>query len=224
MVKRVSTGVRGLNKNIEGGFPKGSVTLVTGGPGVGKTTFCLNFIEEGLENDENCLYITTGQDSEELRLDAVEYGIDFDNYVQNLSIAYINPSRGVEEEVIEYIREEEFDRIVLDSISVFEMHWGQNSKIRKYLNKIVEHLKDLDATSVITSEMPENRSGKLSRFGVAEFVADGVIQLQGYALGESRFRSLQVVKMRRTDISGDVLELSIDGKGISVSEGEKFTD
>jgi len=224
MVQRVNTGVRGLDENIEDGFPEGSVTLVTGGPGVGKTTFCLNFLNEGLENDENCLYITTGQDSEELRLDAIEYDIDFDNHVKNLSIAYINPSKGVEQEVIEYIKEEDFDRIVLDSISVFEMYWGQNSKIRKYLNRIVEHLKDLDTTAVVTSEMPESQSGKLSRFGVAEFVVDGVIKLQGYALGDSQYRSLQVVKMRRTAISGDILELTIDENGVSVSEGDKFTE
>jgi len=49
MVERVNTGIKGLDNYIEDGFPEGSVTLVTGGPGVGKTTFCLNFLEEGLE-------------------------------------------------------------------------------------------------------------------------------------------------------------------------------
>jgi len=39
MVERVNTGIKGLDNYIEDGFPEGSVTLVTGGPGVGKTTF-----------------------------------------------------------------------------------------------------------------------------------------------------------------------------------------
>lgn len=222
MVNRVETGVEGLDGEIEGGFPQGSVTLVTGGPGAGKTTFCLNFLEKGLENDENCLYLTTGQSDEELRKDALEYGIDFDNYIGNFSIAHVNPSKNIEEAVIEYIQDEEFDRIVLDSISVFEMYWGENDQVRKYLNKLIEHLKDLDATAVITSEQPENDSGQLSRFGLAEFVVDGVIRLEGYALGETNYRSAQIVKMRRTDISGDILEVKIGDNGISFSRGEKL--
>jgi len=222
MVERINTGIEGLDDEIEGGFPSESVNLVTGGPGAGKTTFCLNFLEEGLENEENCLYLTTDQSDEEIRLDALEYGIDFDKYIGNLSIAQLNPSKSLEKEVIEYIKEEEFDRVVLDSISVFEMYWGQDDNVRKYLNKLIQILKENSATTVITSEKPENQSGQMSRFGIAEFKVDGVIRLSGYALGESNFRSAQIVKMRRTDISGDVLEVEIDDSGISFSRGESL--
>lgn len=218
MVQRTHTGVPGLDKILDGGFPKDSVTLVTGGPGSGKTTFCTQFIAEGLRNEENCLYLTTGQSPDEIRRDAKEFGIDFDNYFENLSMAHVNPSRELESEIVEYIRDEEFDRIVLDSLSVFEMYWGRNNGLRKYLNRLIERLKDLDATAVVTSELPEKHSGRLTRFGIAEFVVDGVIRLEGFALGEATYRSAQVVKMRRTNIDGSVKAVTIDEDGIRIEE------
>ena len=42
--ERVPTGVHGLDKLIEGGFPKGRSILVTGEPGTGKSIFCLQFL------------------------------------------------------------------------------------------------------------------------------------------------------------------------------------
>lgn len=221
MVERIDTGVPGLDKTLDGGFPEGSVSLVTGGPGSGKTTFCIQFLSQGLENEENCLYLTTGQSPEEIRRDAKEFGIDFDNYIGNLSMAHINPSRDLESEIVDYIKGEDFDRVVLDSLSVFEMYWGEKDGLRKYLNRLVERLKDMDATAVVTSEIPE-KSGRLSRFGIAEFIVDGVIRLEGFALGEATYRSAQVLKMRRTSIDGSVKGLTIDENGIKLEEEDKI--
>ncbi len=221
MVERVDSGIPGLDDNLEGGLPEGSVTLITGGPGSGKTTFCIQFLTEGLEDKDNCLYLTTGQSPDEIRRDAKEFDIDFDNYFKNLSMAHINPSRELETEVLEYIKEEDFDRIVLDSLSVFEMHWGENDGLRKYLNRLIEHLKDLEATVVVTCERPESESGRLTRFGIAEFVVDGVIRLEGFALGDAAYRSLQVIKMRRTPVNGGILGVSLDENGIRVKQERK---
>ncbi len=221
MVDRISTGIPGLNKVIDGGFPKESVTLLTGGPGSGKTTFCIQFMIEGLKNDENCLYITTGQSTDEIRRDAKEFDMDFDNYFEGLSMVHVNPSKNIEEDLADYIRDESFDRIVVDSLSIFEMYWGQKDGLRRYLNKLIEHLKELEATVVITSELPEKSKG-LSRFGIAEFVVDGVIRLEGFALGDATYRSMQVVKMRRTPVDGTLKGLNLDSSGISIEESEKI--
>jgi len=55
---------------------------------------------------------------------------------------------------------------------------------------------------------------------VAEFVSDAVIKLQGFSFGESNFRSAQIVKMRRTSVSGQILAVQLNENGISISEEE----
>jgi KaiC/GvpD/RAD55 family RecA-like ATPase len=221
-VDRCETGIKGLDNAIQGGFPRNSITLVTGGPGSGKTTFSTQFIQKGLKNGEKCLYITTGQRPKDIKSDAAQFGLGFDKYGDKISFAYVSPSNHSGEKIKEEINEENFDRIVLDSLSVFEMHWGEKDHLRKYINKLIEHFRDINATVLVTSELPERSTGRLSRLGIAEFVVDGVIRLQGYALGETTFRSAQIVKMRRTKIDGDVLSVEINDSGICLSPEEKL--
>lgn len=220
MVERTNTGIPGLDDELEGGFPSDSVTLVTGGPGAGKTTFCTQFTGQGLQNGERCLYITTGQRPKDIRDAASDFNIDLDD--ENLDIIHVSPSTDVASKITNNIVDEKFDRIVLDSLSIFEMHWGEKDRLRKYINQLIEHFRDIDATVVITSERPDSKHGKLSRFGIAEFIVDGVILLQGYALGETAYRSAQIVKMRRTSIEGDVVSMNITDEGIVVERDETF--
>jgi len=56
-VERIETGIEGLDDLIDGGFPESSVTLISGGTGTGKTTFCNQFLMQGIEKGQKCLYI-----------------------------------------------------------------------------------------------------------------------------------------------------------------------
>lgn len=218
-MKRLNTGTEGLDELIEGGFPEGSVNLVTGGPGSGKTTMCSQFIREGIDQDQKCLYITTGQRPSEVRKDAEEFGIDLDMSDENLSMAHVSPSQQVAEDIKDKISDSSFERIVLDSISVFEMNWGRKEQIRKYVNRLMEHFRDIKATVLVTSERIDGDGG-LTRFGVAEFLVDGVIVLEGYSLGSAAYRTARIIKMRRTSVDGAPKNLKFGDSGLRIEEDE----
>jgi KaiC/GvpD/RAD55 family RecA-like ATPase len=80
----------------------------------------------------------------------------------------------------------------------------------------------MDATVLITAETPETDGNQLSRYGIAEFVVDGVVALGGLSLGESTFRSLQVIKMRQTGIEEEIRGMQMTGDGLVVEEDEKL--
>jgi len=214
MVKRTRTGIEGLDKLLEGGFPSGSVSLVTGGPGSGKTTMSIQFIHEGVKAGKRCLYITTGQTATDIRETAAEFDLDLDD--EKLSIAHVSPSNDVADDIKERIAEESFDRIVLDSISVFQMTWGDQDSLRQYISQLMDYFRELDATVLVTSERPDS-SENLTRFGVTEFLVDGVIILEGYALGNNSYRALKIVKMRKTSIDGTLHSLEFTGCGLRLS-------
>lgn len=219
--ERTKTGVEGLDEVIEGGFPEGSITMLTGGPGTGKTTFSCQFMHEGLKKGENCMYISTEERPSEIKGDAAQFGIDFDDYTGHFRIPYIVPSDDIMDEITSMVTEADHDRIVLDSLSVLAMFWGEDENIRMNIKDLINQFRKSGATVLITAELP-GEPGKLSRHGVAEYVVDGVIKMQGFALGESAFRSAQIVKMRRTNIDGDVNNLVLDDNGISIQEEESF--
>jgi len=55
---RVKTGVEELDNVIEKGFPKGSLILLAGEPGTGKTVFSIQFLVKGVELNESVIYVS----------------------------------------------------------------------------------------------------------------------------------------------------------------------
>lgn len=74
---RVATGVEGLDAMLGGGFPRGAVVLLRGGPGAGKTTMSLQFLFEGIKRGEKGLYVSLEESEAEIVANASQYGWDF---------------------------------------------------------------------------------------------------------------------------------------------------
>ena len=76
-LERVSTGIPGLDEIICGGYPKGSITLVSGPPGGGKSIFCFQFLYEGIKNGDKCLLLTLDKKVEGILIQATQLGFNF---------------------------------------------------------------------------------------------------------------------------------------------------
>jgi KaiC/GvpD/RAD55 family RecA-like ATPase len=81
ILKRVSSGIPELDAKLEGGFPENSTTAIVGAFGTGKSTFGMQFLNEGLRNGEHCILISLDDDEETLIRTASEFGWDFQRYV-----------------------------------------------------------------------------------------------------------------------------------------------
>lgn len=73
-VARVSTGIAGLDAMLHGGVPRGSVTLVRGGPGAGKTTLAMQFLVDGAQAGERGLYLSLEEPVDEIVANASHHG------------------------------------------------------------------------------------------------------------------------------------------------------
>ena len=79
-IKRIATGIPGLDNLIGGGFKEKSVNLVAGGPGTGKTIFALQFLLDGLKRGEAGIYITFEEKRRNIYEDVLEFGWDLEKY------------------------------------------------------------------------------------------------------------------------------------------------
>lgn len=219
-IERIKTGVPGLDRLIEGGFVKNSSTLVSGNPGSGKTIFCSQFLWEGLKNGENCMFITFEETPEKIRESAMDFGWNFKKYEDEnkLTIQHKDPFREKGEDLFWFkdeIKKNEVSRVALDSVSLLSLYYRDKYDTRKNIFNLVKILENSGVTSVLTSEIPGGKEA-LSRLGIVEFIVDGVIRLSGVTMGEATFRSLIVVKMRRTKINSNLQTMGINEKGIFV--------
>ena len=78
-LKRLKSGISGLDDILHGGFPQGHLYLVEGDPGTGKTTLALQFLLEGIRNGERVLYVTLSESREELEQVAKSHGWSAEN-------------------------------------------------------------------------------------------------------------------------------------------------
>ncbi|MCX6814408.1 MAG: hypothetical protein NTY20_02050, partial [Candidatus Aenigmarchaeota archaeon] len=105
-------------------------------------------------------------------------------------------------------------RVVVDSLSMFELYIDEPFKIRKAMFKFLEKLKEIGVTTLVTAEIPED-SNNLSRTGVLEFLVDSVIVLQYLSIAKYK-RSLMIRKMRTSKHSMDIHPFDIGPSGIEI--------
>lgn len=219
---RILSGIPGFDQLCQGGFAKNSVNLVSGGPGCGKSIFCMQYLWNGVnEYGEPGIFVSTEENLKDLRADALKFGWDFEKLEKDKKFAflYFNPydMSGLKEGLEQMIKKIKAKRIVVDSISVYGMGLENDFEVRKALYDLSGFLKSTDCTSLLTSEVVEVEGAlKLSRFGVEEFLADSIILIKFESMGGDYSRSLLLRKMRRTKNDEDVHPLEISPKGLIV--------
>jgi KaiC/GvpD/RAD55 family RecA-like ATPase len=223
-IKRISSGIPGLDELMEGGFVKGSTNLLAGQAGTCKTIFGCQFLWEGLQKGENGLYVTLEESAKDIINDALQFGWDFSKYIKERKCNIVEMKSIDLNELTIFIADEikslRAERFVLDSLSVASMSWKSSPeelfKIRIGLFNFIKSLKELNVTSLLISEIQRGKQ-TLGRFGFEEFLVDGVIILQLVEM-DVPMRSIQITKMRRTNHSVEVHPFSITKKGIVIKK------
>jgi len=108
-------------------------------------------------------------------------------------------------------------RLVIDSTTAFGMFMGSDANIRYNLFKLITEMKKLNCTTLLLSETGGRRD-EFSRFGVEEFVVDGVLALYFFP----PVRSVFVKKMRGTDHDKRIHPFEIGAGGIEVNATEQI--
>ena len=126
MTQRISTGVKGLDKLVQGGIPKGSVVLVSGAPGTGKTILGMQFLEAGIQKGEKCAYVTIEEPPEKIMNQAEQFGL-FKKRPEMVSARDIKYDIGIGKKpegivdkvnlILEKLRKLKPERVVVDSVS-----------------------------------------------------------------------------------------------------------
>jgi KaiC domain protein len=227
----VNTGVEGLDELLGGGMPKGHVVTVLGGFGTGKTTLSLQFIKEGLEKGEKCIFITLEETDESIIANGRSFGWDLEQYTgESLSLVKLEPAdmkstlTKVRSELPAYIKKFGAQRIVMDSVSLLTMMFPNEGDRRTHLFDLCQLMRNSGATSILTAES-KDENPRSSKDGLVEYVSDGVISLQFQnTKGSSDVQLvIQVVKMRRRAHSRRMKPYTITGDGMVVhTEAEVF--
>ncbi len=239
-MNRVKTGVPGFDELVEGGLPEGRSFLISGGTGTGKTIFATSFLVNGALAGEPGVYLTLDERPELIREDMLCFGWNLrkledqgvlkivDGTMAKLGIPsdeeFSLPATGFDLdklllELMRAIKKIKAKRVVVDSIPALGLNFENEHEIRKAVLKMVYLLSRAGVTTMFTTEINED-SKQLGKYGVEEFVADGVIVLHYMGLGTQSNRTLHIRKMRATKHSEDLHPLQITETGIKIRKVE----
>ena len=227
MIKKVSTGIPGIDSILNGGIPNNKSVLVSGNCGTGKTILASHFIKEG-----GGVYISFEQDRDKLFEDLKQVGVDLKILekkgklkllggnliqIQNLKDKRKAKARDIIEEIVEVIQELKAKKVVIDSINLFLLLFDTNRERRNIMYQLMYALEQEDCTVLLTCELPERKEG-LSWFGFEEFVCDGVFLLSREYNKDLNMnkRYIEVVKLRGTNYKEGNFQLKITDKGMKV--------
>lgn len=220
---RIKSGIPGLDKMIEDGFPFPSTILVAGSAGTGKTTFSLQFLSEGAREGDQCMYFTTLSEPVQWMLRFVSQFKFVNKDFFGKEIVYVELGdmfRKMEDPLIiidkieDYLTEYMPQRIVIDPVTV--VGGTQHEAYRVFLYDLVNRLKTYQTVSVLTGEVLPDEPYPPE----VSYVVDGVILLTFKITEEgNRKKYLEVLKMRGTNHATGLNLVDISSEGMIVQYG-----
>lgn len=234
-------GVSGLDGLLEKGIPKGSTILVAGGCGTGKTILGLQAVAHACKEGKKTLYMSFEESEERLRQHMRDFGWNPDELerkgllvIKRMNVLDVSRSvegllekaKGkIEVEVTPLALPEGFvpERAVVDSLSALgACFFGLEENYRIYIEQLFRYFESIGATTFLVSESGEAPQ-KLSRTGIEEFLADGVIVMYNVRRGNVRERAVEILKMRGAKHKEQIVALRIEaGKGLIVYPEEEI--
>lgn len=220
--ERKTFGIEKLDQILGGGLPEGSITILTGSSGTGKTIFSLKFLIEGALKGEKSLYLSFEEPGNKL----IDYGRKFgwrvDEAIENglFNIEFISPME-LDVDIhgaimLTKIREQGIKRLVIDSITSFERSAKDLQKYKDYLWALSQELKIKGVTAIYLLLNHELFSPLVVSQVPLSSLADNIIFLR-YAEEDNRLkRLLGVLKVRGSDHDKKLWEYEIDSTGIQL--------
>ena len=186
--QRYVTKIGELDRVLGGGIVKGSVVLLSGDPGIGKSTILLQ-ICQSMKDSLNILYVSGEESPVQIKLRAKRLGVSGDN----VTIMSETDTQAI----CEYIMAQKPDLVMIDSIQTLQISEISSSagsivQVRESTNMLLRTGKSLEIPIFIVGHV--NKGGDIAGPKVLEHIVDTVLYFEGER--NQSYRILRAIKNR----------------------------
>lgn len=231
---RLKTGINELDQALRGGIPQGHVMLIAGNTGVGKTLLGMQFIYQGLNDGEKCVFVALEEPTQQILKTANAHGWNFEKYQKKNELIFIREGLldiSTDQLLYRIVRAVErinANHVVIDSVSSLESSSMDRNKVREFLIQASTFFKTRGVTCYMNY-----LSGDTFGAGVGQLlgslttnemrlssIVDGIILMRYVERDESIHKMLNIFKLRGSDHNRNILHYEIKRGGIKL--GERF--
>lgn len=185
---RIVTGISELDRVLGGGIVGGSIVLLSGDPGIGKSTILLQ-ICNALQKNSKILYVSGEESALQIKMRAGRLGVESDNVSIMTETDVMS--------VCEYIKSEKPDIVMIDSIQTMQISELSSSpgsivQVRESTNMLLHTGKSLGIPIFIVGHV--NKGGDIAGPKVMEHIVDTVLYFEGER--NQSYRILRGIKNR----------------------------
>ena len=201
---RLTTGLSELDRTLGGGLVDGSVVLIGGDPGIGKSTLILQALA-AINQSTTTLYVSGEESAEQVSERAIRLGIKED-------ILFISETHL--EKILKISKEVQPKVIVIDSIQTMVTDLsasapGSVSQVRDCAAQLTQYTKQTHTILIMIGHV--TKGGALAGPRILEHMVDAVLYFEGDAGG--RYRVIRAVKNRYGSVN-EISVFAMSGKGL----------
>ncbi len=218
---RIVSGVRNLDEVLSGGIPTGSLVVLAGAPGAGKTILSQQIIFKNASPTKRCVFFQT---LSEPTAKTLRYLKQFDLFdpvkledgsIEFIDLGEIMRSKGLQEAsdlLMTHVKRIKPAFVVIDSFKVFEDLAQSQTELRKFSYEVAIKLMAWECTTFLLGEFSQRDMQSNPLFSIV----DGIITLNIREEAGEQQRFIQVTKMRGTNHSRDENAFTITSKGLEI--------
>ena len=213
---RMSTNISEFDRVLGGGIVQGSLVLIAGDPGIGKSTILLQTSGELAKNNKKILYVSAEESAGQIKLRAERLGVKSEDL-------YIYPQTNLEL-IKKHIESMQPDLVIIDSIqaiytALIQSSAGSVSQIRECCNILMQTAKTQNISIIVIGHV--TKEGNIAGPKVLEHMVDTVIQFEGDKT--KNYRILRSIKNRFGNTSEvGIFEMGAQGLSEVINPSEVF--
>jgi circadian clock protein KaiC len=224
-LEQISSGIPEVDELLDGGLERGTVSIVSGPTGVGKTTLSTQFMKEAAGRGERSVIYLFEETKETFLTRSRAVNIPVDRMIEKGTLR-VNEVEALERSPQEFARmvreeveERDADIVMIDGISGYRLTLrGEETTMLQQMHALGRYLKNMGATAVFVDET-RNVTGEFqATMENISYLADNIVFLRHLEIHGEMRKAIGVLKKRTSDFERTIREFEITKHGIKVGE------
>ena len=225
-IRKIATQIKGLDEILHGGIPAERTTLISGGPGTGKSVLGLEVLYRGAMAGNPGIFLSFEETKESIRRNALTLGRDLASLEQEGRVFLIEGQvaphvlvsgnfnlKGLLSIIEGKAKEMGADMIVIDALDILMRLFDDPKRQQNEVFFLHQWLKEQGMTTMLTTKNVKDR-GMSDQYSYLDFMADCVIYLDQRVSEQVTTKRLQVIKYRGSDYGKNEYPFFISHDGI----------